>query len=127
MGEKVVRETGCFAERIEEWRPKRMARSVEGTENVKQAHIQPDAPIMRAGRFGPYGGRYVPETLMAALEELEAAYDEAKVDPQFQRELDELLHQYAGRPTPLSHAARLTEKLGGARIYLKREDTDRMG
>jgi tryptophan synthase beta chain len=89
---------------------------------VKQVHIQPAAPIMKAGHFGPYGGRYVPETLMAALEELEAAYDEAKVDPQFQRELEELLHQYAGRPTPLSYAARLTERLGGARIYLKRED-----
>ena len=77
---------------------------------------------MRAGRFGPYGGRYVPETLMAALEELEAAYDSAKNDSDFQRELDGLLHQYAGRPTPLSYATRLTKKLGGAQIYLKRED-----
>lgn len=76
----------------------------------------------RAGRFGPYGGRYVPETLMAALEELEAAYVAAKTDPEFQRELDDLLHNFAGRPTPLFHASRLTEKLGGARIYLKRED-----
>ena len=74
------------------------------------------------GRFGEFGGRYVPETLMAALEELEAAYREAKEDTAFQRELDGLLHQYAGRPTPLSLASRLTEKLGGARIYLKRED-----
>ena len=74
------------------------------------------------GRFGPYGGRYVPETLMAALEELEIAYEETKQDPEFQSELDRLLRQYAGRPTPLFHAARLTEKLGGARIYLKRED-----
>jgi len=87
-----------------------------------QAQIQPAAPVARAGRFGPYGGRYVPETLMAALEELEAAYEAAKQDPEFQRELDELLRQYAGRPTPLSYASRLTEKLGGARIYLKRED-----
>jgi len=76
----------------------------------------------RAGRFGPYGGRYVPETLMAALEELEAAYAAAKTDPEFQRELDDLLHNFAGRPTALSHASRLAEKLGGARIYLKRED-----
>ena len=76
----------------------------------------------RAGRFGPYGGRYVPETLTAALEELEAAYAAAKTDPEFQRELDDLLHNFAGRPTPLFYTSRLTEKLGGARIYLKRED-----
>src|SRR5581483_8622491 len=76
----------------------------------------------KAGRFGPYGGRYVPETLMAALEELEAAYAQAKEDAEFQRELDELMRQYAGRPTPLFNAARLTQKLGGAQIYLKRED-----
>src|ERR1700738_329906 len=74
------------------------------------------------GRFGAYGGRYVPETLMAALEELEAAYESAKQDSEFQRELDYLLRQYAGRPTPLFLASRLTDKLGGARIYLKRED-----
>jgi tryptophan synthase beta chain len=74
------------------------------------------------GRFGPYGGRYVPETLMAALEELERAYDKAKRDPKFQRRLAELLKTYAGRPTPLSFARRLTEKLRGAKIYLKRED-----
>ena len=74
------------------------------------------------GRFGPYGGRYVPETLMAALEELEHEYAKAKRDPRFQTELDDLLRNYAGRPTPLSFARRLTEKLGGAKIYLKRED-----
>ena len=74
------------------------------------------------GRFGPYGGRYVPETLMAALEELEREYAKAKRDARFQAELDDLLRNYAGRPTPLSFARRLTEKLGGAKIYLKRED-----
>lgn len=74
------------------------------------------------GRFGVYGGRYVPETLMAALEELEREYDKAKHDRGFQRRLDELLRTYAGRPTPLFFARRLTEKLRGARIYLKRED-----
>jgi tryptophan synthase beta chain len=74
------------------------------------------------GRFGPYGGRYVPETLMAALEELEREYAKAKRDSSFQAELDDLLRNYAGRPTPLSFARRLTEKLGGAKIYLKRED-----
>src|SRR5512142_2983668 len=77
---------------------------------------------MIAGRFGPYGGRYVPETLVAALEELETAYQRAQRDRAFQRELERLLKLYAGRPTPLFPARRLTQKLGGARIYLKRED-----
>jgi tryptophan synthase beta chain len=79
---------------------------------------QPDA----GGHFGPYGGRFVPEVLMAPLEELERAYREARRDPAFQRELDDLLAHYAGRPTPLYFARRLSETLGGARIYLKRED-----
>ncbi|MGI4797015.1 MAG: tryptophan synthase subunit beta, partial [Janthinobacterium lividum] len=74
------------------------------------------------GRFGAYGGRYVPETLMAALEELETAYDEADSDPAFQAELADLLHNYCGRPTPLYLAKRLTAQCGGAKIYLKRED-----
>jgi len=74
------------------------------------------------GRFGPYGGRYVPETLMAALEELESAYEKAKRDKKFQAEFARLLKDYCGRPTPLSYAARLTKQLGGAMIYLKRED-----
>ncbi|MFL6300720.1 MAG: tryptophan synthase subunit beta [Terriglobales bacterium] len=74
------------------------------------------------GRFGAYGGRYVPETLIAALQELEAAYEEAKRDKNFQAELARLLKDYVGRPTPLSYAARLTKELGGAKIYLKRED-----
>ena len=74
------------------------------------------------GRFGVYGGRYVPETLMSALEELEREYDQAKRNRGFQRHLDELLRTYAGRPTPLFFARRLTEQLRGAKIYLKRED-----
>ncbi len=74
------------------------------------------------GRFGVYGGRYVPETLMAALDELEREYEKAKRDRKFQKRLDLLLKTYAGRPTPLFFARRLTEKLGGAKIYLKRED-----
>ncbi len=78
--------------------------------------------VRERGRYGPYGGRYVPETLMAPLEELERVYAEARRDEQFQRELDDLLHNFAGRPTPLQFASRLTEKLGTARIYLKRED-----
>jgi len=74
------------------------------------------------GRFGVYGGRYVPETLMAALLELDAAYAEAQADAAFHTELDGLLKDYVGRPTPLYFAKRLTETLGGAKIYLKRED-----
>jgi tryptophan synthase beta chain len=81
---------------------------------------KPAAPT--PGRFGVYGGRYVPETLMAALEELEREYEKARHDRKFQKRLDYLLKQYAGRPTPLFFARRLTEKLGGAKIYLKRED-----
>jgi tryptophan synthase beta chain len=79
---------------------------------------QPD----QGGHFGPYGGRYVPEVLMAPVEELEQAYLAAREDPAFQAELAGLLRNYAGRPTPLYFASRLTEKLGGARIWLKRED-----
>ena len=74
------------------------------------------------GHFGPYGGRYVPETLMAPLDELEQAYRAARADPAFQAELDDLLHNYAGRPTPLTLARRLSESLGGARLSIKRED-----
>jgi tryptophan synthase beta chain len=74
------------------------------------------------GRFGAYGGRYVPETLMAALEELERAYEKARKDAKFRARLNQLLNTYAGRPTALFFAQRLTRKLGGARIYLKRED-----
>jgi len=74
------------------------------------------------GRFGVYGGRYVPETLMAALLELDAAYAEAQAEAAFHAELDGLLKDYCGRPTPLYFAKRLTETLGGAKIYLKRED-----
>ncbi len=74
------------------------------------------------GHFGPYGGRYVPEVLMCPLEELEQAYIEAREDPAFQSELQSLLRDYAGRPTPLYFAKRLSENLGGASIWLKRED-----
>jgi tryptophan synthase beta chain len=74
------------------------------------------------GHFGPYGGRYVPEVLMAPIEELENAYVAAREDPSFRAELAQLLDTYAGRPTPLYFARRLSESLAGARIYLKRED-----
>ena len=86
--------------------------------SVVRAQRMPDA----RGRFGAYGGRYVPETLMAPLEELERAYAEARADANFQAEVDELLRNFAGRPTPLQFAERLTQNLGGAKIYLKRED-----
>jgi tryptophan synthase beta chain len=74
------------------------------------------------GYFGPYGGRFVPETLMAPLAELAKAYDKARRQKSFRRRLDEVLRDYAGRPTPLFYAERLSRELGGARIYLKRED-----
>ena len=87
---------------------------------MKAANItaQPDA----GGHFGPYGGVFVPETLMTALEELTLAYESARHDPEFLHELDSLLREFVGRPTPLYLAERLTEQLGGAKIYLKRED-----
>ncbi|MHB8173043.1 MAG: tryptophan synthase subunit beta [Nitrospirota bacterium] len=81
----------------------------------------------KSGHFGPYGGRYVPETLMPALLELEKEYNKAKKDPAFKRELNYYLANYVGRPTPLFYAARLTKKLGGAKIYLKREDLAHTG
>ncbi len=76
----------------------------------------------RGGHFGPFGGRYVPETLMTPLLELEAAYRAALADSEFRGQLRELSARYVGRPTPLTFAARLSEHAGGARIYLKRED-----
>jgi len=86
-------------------------------------HQLPD----RRGHFGPYGGKFVPETLMHPLEELEQAYLESQQDPEFQSELERLFRDYSGRPTPLSFAARLSDYLGGARIYLKREDLNHTG
>src|SRR5665213_2490565 len=85
---------------------------------TSQVTSEPDA----TGHFGPYGGRFVPEVLMAPLEELEQAYRAASADPAFQAELTDLLTHYAGRPTPLYYARRLSETLGGAKIYIKRED-----
>jgi tryptophan synthase beta chain len=85
---------------------------------MNQAHLVPDA----FGHFGPYGGRFVPETLVSALEELELEYQKARTDPEFRKEFSNLLANYCGRPTPFYFAERLTERLGGAKIYLKRED-----
>jgi tryptophan synthase beta chain len=81
----------------------------------------------QSGKFGPYGGQFVPETVMPALEELETAYNQARQDSSFTEELDHLLATYVGRPSPLTHAGRLSEILGGAQIYLKREDLNHSG
>ena len=88
--------------------------------------IQRDVPD-ELGRFGKYGGKFVPETLMAALDQLEAAYRAARKDESFWQELSNLLTDYVGRPTPLYHAANLSQKLGGAQIWLKREDLAHTG
>ncbi len=82
---------------------------------------------MSKGRYGVHGGQYIPETLMNAVNELEEAYNYYKNDPQFNQELTQLLNDYAGRPSRLYYAARLTEDLGGAKIYLKREDLNHTG
>ncbi len=81
----------------------------------------------RRGRFGEHGGQYIPETLMNAVIELEKAYDSFKADQEFNRELTELFNEYAGRPSRLYHAKKMTEDLGGAKIYLKREDLNHTG
>src|SRR5215216_3973041 len=86
----------------------------------------PSLPDAR-GRFGQFGGRYAPETLMPALDELEAAYYAARSDPAYQAEIDWLAKHYVGRPTPLYFAANLTREVGGARIFLKREDLAHTG
>src|SRR5262245_58593222 len=83
----------------------------------------PDA----GGHFGPYGGSFVPETLMHPLEELKAAYAEARNDESFQREFETILRNFVGRPTPITFASRMTAHLGGAQIYLKREDLNHTG
>jgi len=97
---------------------------------MNASHAAPD-PADRlpdaGGHFGPYGGRYVAETLMPAVLELEEAYRRIAADPQFQQELSGLLRDFAGRPTPLCPADRLTQHVGGAAIYLKREDLAHTG
>src|ERR1035437_7713124 len=103
--------------------PTLAAKSAARKGHPRVSSSSPCSPrLSEPGRFGVYGGRYVPETLMAALEELEREYERAKRDRKFQARLEELLRTYAGRPTPLFFARRLTQKLGGAKIYLKRED-----
>src|SRR5438067_2034305 len=92
-----------------------------------RAMSQPPASVAAEGRFGPYGGRYVPETLMHALHQLAEQYQKACADAAFSRQLDDYLHYYVGRPTPLFFAERLTKEAGGARIFLKREDLNHTG
>ena len=96
------------------------------TSSTKPAEASANVPDA-AGRFGDFGGRYVPETLTRALDELTFEYRKAKNDSAFQAELDELLHNYVGRPSPLYHARRLSEECGGAQIWLKREDLNHTG
>ena len=91
--------------------------------NLSNTYAWPDAE----GRFGPYGGRFVPETLMPLIHELNAAYEAAKADPSFQAELDGFLTHYVGRESPLYFAERLTDHFGGAKIWLKREDLNHTG
>ncbi|HCB99878.1 MAG TPA: tryptophan synthase subunit beta, partial [Ruminococcaceae bacterium] len=83
--------------------------------------------MAKKGRFGIHGGQYVPETLMNALEELEGAYQKYQKDPAFQKELQDLYRNYANRPSLLYEAKKMTEDLGGARIFLKREDLNHTG
>src|SRR4026209_967950 len=89
--------------------------------NSKNLSLLPRVPDRR-GHFGPYGGRYVAETLMPVLAELESAYAKARRDPYFRQEFKSYLREYVGRETPLYFAERLTQQIGGAKIYLKRED-----
>lgn len=94
---------------------------------INRIEIYQEEIQMTKGRFGAHGGQYIPETLMNAVQELETAYEHYKNDPQFQAELTELLNNYAGRPSRLYYAERMTKDLGGAKIYLKREDLNHTG
>src|SRR5689334_121391 len=95
----------------------------DSTSTTYEQYPWPDA----RGRYGKYGGKYVPETLMYALEQTEAAYEQCKVDPEFQRRLRDYQVHFVGRPTPLYFAERMTNELGGAKIYFKREDLAHTG
>ena len=98
----------------------------KGELNLNEAFYGQSIPG-KSGHFGKYGGKFVPETLMPALEQLEREYLKAKEDPKFNDELKYYLNEYVGRPSPLYFAKRLTEKLNGAKIYLKREDLNHTG
>src|SRR3954454_21769941 len=108
----------------------RCATGSRGSSNdCELAGMAPATPTVpdQHGRFGPYGGRYVPETLMFALRQLTDEYARARTDPDFERQLQYYLTQYVGRPSPLYFAERLTAQAGGARIFLKREDLNHTG
>src|SRR5205823_11920427 len=106
----------------ERWTPMAQTHPIATAESYLDTLPPPaEFPDMR-GRFGRFGGQYAPETLMPALSELEDAYQEARSDPAFLRELGDLRRHYVGRPTPTYHAKALSERLGGAQIWLKRED-----
>jgi len=111
-----------MSERIEKTQPDVKPADVKSND-VKDYHVYPDAQ----GHFGPYGGRFVAETLMRPLKELAAAYEQCRNDPQFLAELDADLKHYVGRPSPIYHAQRLSAKVGGAQILLKREDLNHTG
>lgn len=83
--------------------------------------------MSKIGRFGEFGGQYIPETVMTAVHELEKAYDKYKDDPEFNKELQELYHNYAGRPSMLYYAEKMTKDLGGAKIYIITQDKQRFG
>src|SRR5205823_9460252 len=96
------------------------------TEEISKPPELASAPDVH-GRFGPYGGRFVPETLMHALRQLTEHYESARLDESFRKQFDYYLEHYVGRPSPLYFAERLTRQAGGARIYLKREDLNHTG
>ncbi len=104
-----------------------MTREAEQRARRGRSDPKPGKARERHGHFGEYGGRYVPETLIAALDELESAIPRVTGSPEYRAELDDLLSSYAGRPTPLYHARRISEDLGGVKIYLKREDLAHTG
>lgn len=107
--------------------PETLAREEEVTQSLSELTGRAFSEGSNGPKFGPYGGQFVPETLMAALAELEAAYRKCSADPVFLGEFHNLLETYVGRPTPLTHARRLSQALGGAQIYLKREDLAHSG
>src|SRR5260370_10370240 len=115
-----LRERFCFTKNVIPIHPSSRPR-LSATFLHMSATTSSTLPDAR-GHFGPYGGRYVPETLMHPLQELEEEYFRSQQDPEFQRELQYYLREFCGRPTPLYFAERLTRELGGAKIYLKRED-----
>ena len=104
-----------------------MTREAEQRTRSRRSEPKPSEAQERRGHFGEYGGRYVPETVIGALDELESAIPQVMGSPEYRAELDELLSSYAGRPTPLYHARRISEDLGGVKIYLKREDLAHTG